>query len=146
MEPVLTTKKRIHPNKNAGKRPKQSRIWTYKPPASGLIALNSPYVRAPNRERTPPRNHTDRASKTEFPTALSTRPGTRKIPDPMTVPTINNTKSRSRKTRRRPGALGLPALAGFCKGEIRLVSLGTELLQTNVVGAAGQVCQSKSNT
>jgi hypothetical protein len=62
----------------------------------------------------------------------------------MTVPTINNTKSRSRKTRRRPGAFKLPVVDGTCEEEIRLVSPGTELLQSNVVGTVSRFVNQKA--
>ena len=40
----------------------------------------------------PPESQTARASVTELPTARSTAPGTRKIPEPITVPMIISTK------------------------------------------------------
>src|SRR5215216_1776382 len=40
--PALIAKKSVHPNRNAGIGPKQSRMCTYRPPAFGLTALNSP--------------------------------------------------------------------------------------------------------
>src|SRR3712207_5887620 len=56
------------------------------PPASGRIAPSSAYVSAPKKERSPPAAHTPSASNVLDPDSASTSPGTRKMPEPMTMP------------------------------------------------------------
>src|SRR5687768_1432547 len=63
------------------------------PPASGRMAPSSAYVRAPKNERSPPATQTPSASIVFEPALARTRPGTRKIPDPMTMPMAVNARS-----------------------------------------------------
>ena len=107
MDPVLITKNSVQPNRNAGIRPKQSRIKTYKPPALGIMALSSPKVSAPISESTPPTTHAPIANGTELPTERSTTPGTRKMPDPITTPTTRKNKSLNRNARRELSFVGI---------------------------------------
>src|SRR5271165_786359 len=63
------------------------------------MALSSPYVSAPISDSTPPTIHAAIASGTELPTERSTPPGTRKMPDPITVPTTRKNRSLRRSAR-----------------------------------------------
>ena len=58
MPPVLPMKKRIHPNRKPASRPYASLMRTYSPPARGIIALSSAYVRAPAIASRPATIHT----------------------------------------------------------------------------------------
>ena len=59
----------------------------------------------------PPASHTDRATERELPTDLSIRPGTKNIPEPITVPMISSTRSCNRNTR--PSARPAGKLTGL---------------------------------
>src|SRR2546423_11114126 len=93
----------VHPNRNAGSRPKPSRTYTYTPPERGSIAASSAYVSAPHSASSPPSTHT-----TSMSTGSGTRPaitaGVRKIPPPMVEPTSTATALHrpSRRGRRSP--------------------------------------------
>src|SRR5256886_12051232 len=93
----------VHPNRNAGSRPKPSRTYTYTPPERGNIAASSAYVSAPHSASSPPNTHTSSIS-----TGWGTRPaitaGVRKIPPPKVEPTSTATAlhSPSRRGRRSP--------------------------------------------
>src|SRR5437588_3557078 len=88
----------VHPNRNAGSRPKPSRTYTYTPPERGNIAASSAYVSAPHSASSPPNTHTSSIS-----TGSGTRPaitaGVRKMPPPMVEPT--STATALQKPRRR---------------------------------------------
>src|SRR5687768_14516434 len=71
------------------------------PPACGFMAPSSPYVSAPSSESTPPTSQTVRASPTCPPLCARTLPGTRKMPEPMTVPTSSSVRSVWRSVRAR---------------------------------------------
>src|SRR5271165_1178134 len=75
------------------------------------MALSSPYVSAPISDSTPPTTHAAIASGTELPTERSTPPGTRKMPDPITVPTTRKNRSLKRSARDSWPSLALPAVS-----------------------------------
>src|SRR3989440_3661591 len=93
----------VHPNRNAGSRPKPSRTYTYTPPRREHIPASSAYVTAPRRPSSPPSPHT-----TSMSTGSGTRPaitaGVRKTPPPIVEPTSPATalQKPSRRGRRSP--------------------------------------------
>src|ERR1700675_4692104 len=64
------------------------------------MVASSPYVNAPRSARTPPPSQTSVASPVEPWTCRNTCAGTRKIPEPITAPTIRRARSRKRRVRR----------------------------------------------
>src|SRR4051812_2685599 len=93
------TRKKVQPYRKAVSGPNASRRYTYRPPAAGFIAPSSPYASAPSSERTPPATQTTSAGPACPPAWRSTPPGTRKMPDPITVPITMRIRSRSPRTR-----------------------------------------------
>ena len=81
--------------------PYASRRYTYRPPAAGFIAPSSPYASAPSSERAPPTTQTTSAGPACPPAWRKTPPGTRKMPEPITVPITMRIRSRSPRTRSR---------------------------------------------
>src|SRR5437868_10280744 len=75
-------------------------MYEYNPPASGCIAPNSAYVNAPRNDNTPPTTQTSNATPTHDSVWRSTTPGTRKIPEPITVPKVSMTRSVKPSVRR----------------------------------------------
>src|SRR5687767_8138205 len=69
------------------------------PPASGRMAPSSAYVSAPKKDRIPPAIHTPSAPSGLVPVLARTSPGTRKMPEPMTMPTAVNARSAVPRTR-----------------------------------------------
>src|SRR6185437_16560642 len=76
----------VHPKRNAGRSPYASLRNTYSPPASGIIAPSSAYVRAPASERSPAASHASRTFEGD-PTSCAIGAVLRKTPVPMTVRT-----------------------------------------------------------
>src|SRR3954470_7159338 len=93
------TRKNVQPYRKAVSGPNASRRYTYRPPAAGFIAPSSPYASAPSSERTPPTVQTTSAGPACPPAWRSTPPGTRKMPDPITVPMTMRIRSRRPRTR-----------------------------------------------
>src|SRR6476469_1821631 len=75
------------------------------PPASGRMAPSSAYVSAPKKERSPPTIQTLNDAIGLVPVLARTRPGTRKIPEPMTMPIAASARSAVPR-RRGSGAAG----------------------------------------
>src|SRR5262245_37321191 len=67
------------------------------------MAPSSAYVSAPSSESTPPSTHTESASPALPPAACSVSAGTRKMPEPITVPIVIMTMSRRPSVRARSG-------------------------------------------
>src|SRR4051812_30774033 len=93
------TRKKVQPYRKAVSGPNASRRYTYRPPAAGFIAPSSPYASAPSSESTPPTVQTTSAGPACPPAWRSTPPGTRKMPDPITVPITMRIRSRRPRTR-----------------------------------------------
>ena len=93
------TRNIVQPYRNAGSGPNASFKYAYSPPESGFAAPSSANVIAPSSDSTPPTIHAASAMPPE-PASRTTPPGVRKIPDPMTVPTVMKIRSRSERVRR----------------------------------------------
>src|SRR5205823_2494944 len=102
-----------HPNRNAGARPKLSRMYTYTPPVRGYIAESSAKVNAPASAITAPSTQPPTNRGTEG-TRDATTAGVRKIPEPMvepattaialTKPSLRGSRSPQRSGAGRPGS------------------------------------------
>src|SRR2546427_4950812 len=98
-DPLPMTRNIVQPYRNAGSGPNASFKYAYSPPESGFAAPSSANVSAPSSDSTPPTIHAASAMPPE-PASRTTPPGVRKIPDPMTVPTVMKIRSRSERVRR----------------------------------------------
>src|SRR5881396_1978390 len=99
----------VHPNRNAGNRPKPSRMYTYTPPERGNSAASSAYVRAPHNASNPPSTHTPNIGS-GVGTRSAMTAGVRKIPPPMVDPT--STATALQKPRRRGSRSPQRSVAG----------------------------------
>jgi hypothetical protein len=89
----------IQPYRKAGSFPNASRMYTYAPPASGIIAPSSAYVSAPASATTPPSAHT-RKTAPAVGSAFAVSAGVKKMPLPMIPPTTSSAAEKSPSSRR----------------------------------------------
>src|SRR5690606_17243584 len=92
--------------------PQACRAYTYLPPASGSAAAISPSTNVESATTTPPKNQRPRTSQGS-PRYPATSPGGRRIPAPITMPTVIDMPSRIRRTlwSRGPGGASVRASA-----------------------------------
>src|SRR2546425_6628082 len=70
------------------------------------MAPSSPNVSAPSSASTLPTTQTSSATPRSLPDCRNTAPGTRKMPEPIVVPTTMSTRSRRPRTRRSSPGIG----------------------------------------
>src|SRR5213593_1975401 len=95
------------------------------------MAPSSPNVSAPSSASTLPTTQTSSATPRSLPDCRNTAPGTRKMPEPIVVPTTMSTRSRSVRTRR--------SSAGTCNSVRTTSSAEPRLCGGEGVDQAGEV-------